>query len=103
VKSSSWKRKSIGFPTTIPDDHAFPATSDILPTNLLQTPANLVEQDEEPSTSALGTPRYLTKPQLEAFKQTLPSAVQIQLDQPFGKDSLSHSFTSDVRFPHVLV
>ena len=39
----------------------------------------------------------------ESFKRTLPSEVQVQLDQPFGKDSCQHSFTSDVEFRHVLL
>jgi hypothetical protein len=48
-------------------------------------------------------PRSLSRIEREAFKQSLPSAVQVQLDQPFGKDSLSHSFTADAEFRHILV
>ncbi len=38
------------------------------------------------------TPVFHTPAAKEAFISTLPSAIQAQLDQPFGKDSLTQSF-----------
>lgn len=84
----------------IPEDYAFPAVSAVVPNPV---PFDDTAQPEGSSTSPLGTPRHLSKKQLAQFKLSLPSAVQVQLDQPFGKDSLSHSFTSDISFAHVLV
>jgi hypothetical protein len=86
----------------IPDAEAFPAVSEVIlsPTFI---PDGTAVIPSDSSTSTLGSPRHLTPAQLAEFKKTLPSAVQVQLDQPFGKDSLSHSFTSELRFSHVLV
>lgn len=46
----------------------------------------------------------LTSKRLDAFaKIVLPSNVQIQLAQPFGKDSLSHCFYAQKCFRHILL
>ena len=37
------------------------------------------------------------------FKKTLPTEVQLQLDQPFGKPRLSASFTSEACLRHTLI
>jgi hypothetical protein len=36
-------------------------------------------------------------------RNNLPTRVQVHLDNPFGKDTKKQSFTTDVRFRHVLV
>jgi hypothetical protein len=49
-------------------------------------------------------PGKLTTQRLEQFVSTiLPTNVQVQLDQPFGKDSLQHSFYSEISFCHILL
>jgi hypothetical protein len=49
-------------------------------------------------------PGKLTTQRLEQFVSTiLPTSVQVQLDQPFGKDSLQQSFYSAKSFCHILL
>jgi hypothetical protein len=49
-------------------------------------------------------PPIRTKAQREAFAQShLPSRVQLELDQPFGKNTKTQWFTSDVRLRHTFV
>ena len=38
-----------------------------------------------------------------AMIQLLPSAVQVQIDQPFGKDDKNHVFTNDFTIRHILL
>jgi hypothetical protein len=46
----------------------------------------------------------LTRAQREQWaRENLPSRVQVALDTPFGKESLSHSFSSAIAFRHVLI
>ena len=55
-------------------------------------------------TSTWLTPGKLTTKRLEQFVSTiLPTSVQVQLDQPFGKDSLKHSFYAAKSFCHILL
>jgi len=39
----------------------------------------------------------------DAMMATLPTPVQVQLQQPFGKDDLEHSFTNSATFRHALL
>ena len=49
-------------------------------------------------------PGKLTSQRLEQFVSTiLPTNVQVQLDQPFGKDSLQHLFYSEKSFCQILL
>jgi hypothetical protein len=53
----------------------------------------------------LATPRFRTKADKDAFFATLPNKVQLQLDQPFGKDNLQQCFylqkTGRQAMPHL--
>ena len=59
------------------------------------------------ATTALATPnpgRFTRKRDRDIWvRSNLPSKIQVQLDQPFGKPSLRHSFYSAVRFRHALL
>lgn len=47
---------------------------------------------------------HRTRTQREDWaKDNLPDRVQLLLEQPFGKDNINQSFTSDLRFRHVLI
>jgi hypothetical protein len=82
-------------PSTIDDDEGlYPMSSTILP---------MAVNDKERHNVASDGPSDLTKQQREEFYKSLPSAVKIQLDQPFGKPSSSHSFTGDIEFRHVML
>ena len=48
--------------------------------------------------------RFTKKAERDAWAmRTLPDKIQAELDQPFGKPSLRHSFYSEVCFRHVLL
>jgi hypothetical protein len=81
-------------PELLPDDDICPATS-----LLLSSP----QVPFITSPSDLHVPRNLTHHEREAFKAMLPTPVQVQLDQPFGKDTSDISFTSDVEFRHIFL
>jgi hypothetical protein len=81
-------------PELLPDDDICPATSLLLSSPQVPTIT---------SPSDLHVPRNLTRHDHEAFKATFPTPVQVQLDQPFGKDTSDLSFTSDVEFRHILL
>jgi len=50
------------------------------------------------------TPLHYTKQRREEFYvQEVPTAVRLLIDQPFGKESNNHSFTTEAVFRHTLV
>ena len=66
------------------------------------SPANQNPQNPQPASWL--EPGKLTTKKLEQFvSEILPSSVQVQLNQPFGKDSLNHSFYAAKSFCHILL
>ena len=49
------------------------------------------------------TRNTMSKKEREAFAATLPTKVQLMLNQPFGKDNLNQSFKAEARLHHVLL
>jgi hypothetical protein len=47
--------------------------------------------------------KILSKRESEDFFKSLPSNTQLRLEESFGKDSIHHSFTTDVVFRHVVI
>jgi hypothetical protein len=79
----------------LPDDDICPTTSLFLSSPQVPTIS---------SPSDLHVPWNLTHHEREAFKATLPrTPVQVQLDQPFGKDTSDILFTSDVESRHIFL
>ena len=76
---------------------------------LHSTPEQQPAPPPPPPSSLLTTGPGLTIPQPTykhlkgAFKDSLPTRVQVTLDQKFGKDNLNQSFTADVCFRHILL
>ena len=95
------------FDETEPTDISLPVTSDYLrqvSPQLAQSPimANPSHSPSSPDDSWLsGT---LTSARLDKFaSEVLPTSVQVQLAQPFGKDNIKQSFTSEKCFRHILL
>jgi hypothetical protein len=86
-----------------PDEVYIPAPAGIV-TNNQQAPA---ASSQEPSTSTLAddwSTSNLTSKRLDDFAtKILPKPVQIQLAQPFGKDSIRHLFHAEKCLRHVLL
>ena len=68
-----------------------------------KTDNQATSQSSSPSFTWLEQGKLTTK-KLEQFaSDILPTSVQIQLNQPFGKDSLQHSFYAAKSFNHILL
>jgi hypothetical protein len=84
------------------------AVEPIIPTVRHNLEASLQVSSVAPRNSQVTLSRSVTKSmtkhQREVWAQvTLPTAVQLQLDEPYGKDTRSQSFTSEIRFRHTLI
>jgi len=68
-----------------------------------------VEEEEIPSvtSSVCDRPKLIfnlrKKKERQQMMNLLPTAVQLKLNQPFGKDDLRHSFTNEATFRHILL
>ena len=47
--------------------------------------------------------QVLSKAASEAFLQSLPTSTQLRLDESFGKEKITHSFSTDCMFRHVVI
>ena len=88
--------------TSPPDEVFMPITSEYMQNAVTPSPTALLAHPQSPGdTWATGA---LTSTRLDKFASTiLPSNVQIQLAQTFGKDSIHHSFYSQKCFRHILL
>ncbi|KAI2494795.1 hypothetical protein MHU86_19746 [Fragilaria crotonensis] len=76
----------------------------MLETSNASTSAASLTQNPTPPQALWLQPGKLTTRRLENFVSTiLPTSVQIQLNQPFGKDSLHQSFYAAKSFCHILL
>jgi hypothetical protein len=71
--------------------------------NQLSNATDSTTTDNPPSPEAWKTGKLTTK-RLEQFAATiLPTSVQVQLAQPFGKDTINQSFYAEKCFRHILL
>ena len=92
-------------PVSPPDEVYMPSSSSYLRNNGI-LPQPMVTTTTVPSPSAIEdwSRGDLTSQRLGKFATTiLPSPVQIQLAQTFGKDSVNHSFYAEKCFRHILL
>jgi hypothetical protein len=79
-----------------------PVSQPVVPLPPIDEAGEVLAPTASPITSATAkangldprTPRFRTAREKDAFEATLPSAVQAQLNQPFGKDNLDQCFYS---------
>ena len=80
-----------------------PAQSHTMPTNQTNTTNTTTTDNLAYSVEAWRSGKLTTK-RLEQFASTiLPSSVQVQLAQPFGKDDINQSFYAEKCFRHILL
>jgi hypothetical protein len=95
-------------PTELMDNLIPPITSDCTRIFAALQTKTTSESDQnsnnKPAQNTWVTSEKLTVKHLEAFaSKILPTSVQVQLSQPFGKDTIAQSFYAEKSFCHVLL